>query len=123
MTLTYIRTIPLLRSFEEAKAKEFYVGWLGFTVDWEHRFEPGLPLFMQVSRDEIVFQITEHHGDGSPGVHVTVLVKGLEAFHAELTAKNYKNGRPGLHKPEWGGLDMTLHDPAGNQITFRESDD
>lgn len=32
--------IPILRIFDEAKAREFYVGFLGFTVDWKHRFEP-----------------------------------------------------------------------------------
>ena len=67
MGLNYIRTVPILRSFDEAKAREFYVDWLGFTVNWEHRFEPGMPLYMQVSRDGIVLHISEHHGDGSPG--------------------------------------------------------
>jgi catechol 2,3-dioxygenase-like lactoylglutathione lyase family enzyme len=38
-------TTPILRIFDGAKAREFYVGFLGFTVDWEHRFEPGLPIF------------------------------------------------------------------------------
>jgi hypothetical protein len=27
---------PILRSFDEAKAKEFWVSFLGFSVDWEH---------------------------------------------------------------------------------------
>ena len=36
------RTIPLIRIFDEAKARAFYVDWLGFSVDWEHRFEEGL---------------------------------------------------------------------------------
>jgi len=31
--------IPLLRIFSETKAKEFYIDFLGFSVDWEHRFE------------------------------------------------------------------------------------
>ena len=39
--LIHIRTVPVLRSFDEAKAREFYVDFLGFTVEWEHRFEPG----------------------------------------------------------------------------------
>ena len=39
------KTTPILRIFDEAKAKEFYVDFLGFKVDWEHRFEPGLPLY------------------------------------------------------------------------------
>jgi Glyoxalase superfamily protein len=47
--LTYLRTVPILRSFDEARSRGFYLGFLGFQVDWEHRFEPGLPLYMQVS--------------------------------------------------------------------------
>ena len=75
--LTLIKTVPVLRSFDEAKAREFYVDFLGFTVDWEHRFEPGMPLYMQVSRAGIEFHISEHHGSGSPGAHVRVIIKGV----------------------------------------------
>ena len=45
------KVTPILRIFDEAKAREFYVDFLGFRVDWEHRFEPGLPLYLQVSRE------------------------------------------------------------------------
>jgi catechol 2,3-dioxygenase-like lactoylglutathione lyase family enzyme len=44
--------VPILRSYDEGKAREFYVDWLGFKVDWEHRFAPDTPLYMQVSRGE-----------------------------------------------------------------------
>jgi len=30
---------PVLRIFDVEKAKDFYFGFLGFSVDWEHRFE------------------------------------------------------------------------------------
>ena len=123
MALTYVRTVPILRSFDEAKAREFYIDWLGFVVDWEHRFEPGLPLYMQVSRDGIVLHISEHHGDGTPGSLVRVEVKGLRAFHAEINTKRYKNNRPGLETPEWGGLEMTVIDPVNNRIVFTEAED
>ena len=43
MTTTFTRTIPTLRIFDSAKAREFYVGFPGFKVDFEHRFEPDLP--------------------------------------------------------------------------------
>ena len=59
--------IPVLRSFDERKAREFYVDFLGFTVDWEHRLEPDLPLYMQVSRGNLVLHLSEHHGGVSPG--------------------------------------------------------
>ena len=123
MPLTYLRTVPILRSFDEAKAREFYVDFLGFSIDWEHRFEPGLPLYMQVSRGGIVFHISEHHGDGSPGVIVRVDITGIRDLHEELIGKRYKNVRPGLSAPEWGGTEMTVIDPSNNRITFCEADE
>jgi catechol 2,3-dioxygenase-like lactoylglutathione lyase family enzyme len=123
MPLTHIRTVPILRSFDEAKAREFYIAWLGFKVDWEHRFEPGLPLYMQVSRDGIVLHISEHHGDATPGSHIRVDCKGVTQFHAEIIAKRYKNNRPGLERPEWGGTEVTVVDPCRNLITFCEADE
>jgi catechol 2,3-dioxygenase-like lactoylglutathione lyase family enzyme len=122
MTLTHLRTVPILRSYDEAKAREFYVDWLGFSVDWEHRFEPNTPLYMQVSRDGIAFHISEHHGDGSPGSHVRVEIRGVREFYAELIARKYKNNRPGLERPDWGGIEFTVIDPVNNRITFSEAD-
>jgi catechol 2,3-dioxygenase-like lactoylglutathione lyase family enzyme len=120
MTFTHLRTIPILRSFDEGKAREFYCGFLGFTVDWEHRFSPDAPLFMQVSRGGVVLHVSEHHGDGSPGIHVNIEITGIRDLHAELTAKRYKNNRPGLDTPPWGGLSVTVIDPVNNQLTFSE---
>jgi hypothetical protein len=121
MGLGYTRTVPILRSFDEAKAREFYIGFLGFGVDWEHRYEPGLPLYMQMSRDGILLHLSEHHGDGSPGTHIRIIVTGLKFLHAELIAKQYRNMRPGLETPPWGGLEMTVIDPVSNNLTFVEA--
>ena len=63
----FLETVPVLRIFDVVKAKEFYVGFLGFQIDWEHRFEPDLPVYMQVSRGDLVLHLSEHHGDGCPG--------------------------------------------------------
>lgn len=122
MPLEYKRTVPVLRSFDEAKAREFYVDFLGFSVDWEHRFAPDAPLYMQVGRAGIVLHVSEHHGDGSPGAHVRVEVTGVIELHAELVGKRYKNMRPGLERPDWGGTEVTVIDPVGNRITFAEAD-
>ena len=35
MSVVFHQTIPILRIFDVEKAKEFYVGFLGFAVDWE----------------------------------------------------------------------------------------
>ena len=82
------KTTPILRIFDEAKAREFYVDFLGFKVDWEHRFEPGLPLYLQVSKDGCVLHLSEHHGDCSPGAAMRIETSELDAFHAELASKH-----------------------------------
>jgi catechol 2,3-dioxygenase-like lactoylglutathione lyase family enzyme len=74
------KTTPILRIFDEAKAKEFYVAFLGFHVDWEHRFEPALSLYMQVSGDACVLHLSEHHGDCCPGAAMRIEVSDLDAF-------------------------------------------
>lgn len=115
------KTTPILRIFDEAKAREFYVGFLGFRVDWEHRFEPGLPLYMQVSRDGCVLHLSEHHGDCSPGAAMRIETDSLDAFHQELTAKAYKYARPGIQQMPWGTRDLSVGDPFGNRLTFTDA--
>lgn len=116
--MKFARTTPILRMFDEAKALEFYVQFLGFTVDWEHRFEPGLPLYMQVSRDGCVLHLSEHHGDACPGAAMRIETDDIEAFHAELIARRYGNARPGLEETPWGSKDVSVTDPFGNRLTF-----
>lgn len=117
-----LRTIPMLRMFSVGKAREFYLDFLGFAVDWEHRFDPAAPLYMQVSRNGLVLHLTEHHGDGSPGASVFVEMRGLDAFHAEITARGYRYMRPGIEHAAWGGRVMRVIDPFGNRILFNERD-
>jgi catechol 2,3-dioxygenase-like lactoylglutathione lyase family enzyme len=120
MTILFEQVVPILRIFDIAKADEFYQGFLGFKVDWDHRFEPDLPLYRQVSRDGLTLHLSEHHGDGSPGARLRVIMKGVEAFHAEIAAKNYRYMRPGLEKTPWGTLETGAIDPFGNLIRFCE---
>jgi len=112
------KTTPILRIFDEAKAKEFYVDFLGFKVDWEHRFEPGLPLYLQISRDTCVLHLSEHHGDCCPGAALRIQTTDLDSFHAELSAKGYKYYRPGIEETPWGTREMAVTDPFGNRVTF-----
>ena len=110
--------IPILRIFDEAKAREFYIDYLGFTVEFEHRFEPGTPLYMGIARGDCRLNLSEHHGDSTPGAAVRVRVDELEAFHQQLTAKQYKYYRPGLQDQEWGTREMTVQDGFGNKLIF-----
>jgi uncharacterized glyoxalase superfamily protein PhnB len=112
------RTTPILRIFDEAKAREFYVDFLGFKVDWEHRFADDLPLYMQVSKDDCLLHLSGHFGDCCPGSAVRIECAGLEEFHQELLAKRYKHARPGIVRQSWGRLEMCITDPFGNRLIF-----
>lgn len=120
MTPTMLQTIPIFRIFDEAKAREFYADFLGFQIDWEHRFEADLPLYMQVSRAGLTLHLSEHVGDACPGATVFVRMKGIEALHAELNAKQYKYLRPGVEIAPWKAKCMEVIDPFGNRIRFNE---
>ena len=111
--------VPIVRIFDVAKAHEFYLGFLGFSVDWEHRFGENFPLYMQVSRGNLKLHLSEHAGDASPGGNMVVRMKGVEALQKELAGKNYRYMKPGLEKQEWG-LECTVTDPFGNRIRFME---
>lgn len=110
---------PIIRIFDEARAREFYLGFLGMTLDWEHRFHEGAPLYCQVSRGALRLHLSEHSGDASPGANMLVYMKGVEAWQKELIGKNYKYNRPGLQRQDWG-LECEVIDPFGNRIRFLE---
>jgi catechol 2,3-dioxygenase-like lactoylglutathione lyase family enzyme len=120
--IAFGETIPILRIFSVDKAKEFYLDFLGFSLDWEHRFAEDLPLYMQVSRGMLRLHLTEHHGDACPGATVFVRMRGIEALHRELAAKAYRYLRPGMERAPWGARVMEVTDPFGNRIRFNEDD-
>lgn len=106
--------------FDEAKAKEFYVDFLGFTITFEHRFADDLPLYMEVVRDDCTIVLTGHHGDCCPGASLLITVEDIRSLQAELIGKNYKYARPGTTETEWNTLEMGITDPFGNSLTFQE---
>lgn len=121
--IQHVETIPMVRSFDEEKAREFFCGFLGFTIDFEHRFEPDMPLFMGLSLNGMHLYVSEHHGDVTPGAHVVFRVTGLRAYHRALSAKKYKYARPGIGPYIGGGECMMVGDPFGNRFEFVESAD
>jgi hypothetical protein len=112
--------IPVLRILDEAKAKEFYVQWLGFSIDWEHRFGENFPVYLQISKDDIVIHLTEHHGDCIPGSRIRITITGLETYIDQLNQKDYKYYKPGVEEMEWRSLESAILDPFGNHIIFTE---
>jgi uncharacterized glyoxalase superfamily protein PhnB len=110
---------PILRMFDERKAREFYVGFLEFKIDFEHRFGDNFPLYLGLSRAGCVLHLSEHYGDASPGAHVRIPTSGIDQLCQQLAAKDYKFAKPGLaEETPWGSREITVTDPFGNRLTF-----
>lgn len=110
-------TIPVLRTFRGPEADRFYLDFLGFDVDWEHRFEPGLPLYRQVSREGCVLHLSEHHGDATPGSKVRIEVTDVASLQRRLAQSPLYPLRSGIEEAEWGA-DLEVPDPFGNRLVF-----
>jgi len=120
MTSAFLSTIPIMRIFDVVKAKDFYVGFLGFEVDWEHKFDGGSPVYLQISKDDLILHLSEHHGDCCPGSTVFVWMNGIEEFHATITSRGYGYMRPGIERTFYNSLCVEVTDPFGNRIRFNE---
>ena len=109
------QVMPTLRMTNYERSRQFYVERLGFQVDWEHRFEPGFPVFAQVSREGLAFFLTEHSGDCPVGGLVHLYVPDVDVWFEEFR-------RNGVHVQEPpdeylpGLRSMTLVDPDGNKL-------
>lgn len=118
--LTFGAPVPILRMFDEAATRAFYLEFLGFTVEFEHRFEPDAPLYMGIVRDACTLHLSQHHGDATPGSGVRIRVSDLTAYNQHLLAQRYRHARPGILEQDWGTREMIIDDPSGNRLVFFE---
>ncbi|MEU9577542.1 MULTISPECIES: glyoxalase superfamily protein [Streptomyces] len=98
--------IPVLRVEDAAAAVAWYER-LGFTEQWEHRFAPGLPAFVEVARGGVRLFLSEHEGDARPGTLVHLRVRDVDAVASEFGVR-----------PEdlpWA-REIELRDPDGNRL-------
>lgn len=98
--------IPVLR-VEDAAAAVAWYGRLGFVKQWEHRFEPGLPAFVEVARRGVRLFLSEHEGDARPDTLVHLRVRDVEAVAAEFAVR--------VADVPWG-REVELRDPDGNRL-------
>ena len=120
VTMNFKSTTPILRIFDVSKAKGFYLEFLGFKVDWEHRFGESFPLYLQISRDNCVLHLSEHYGDACPGSSNRIEVSGLDEYWQFLTAQDDTFCKPGIEEVPWNERQIRVTDPFGNRITFYE---
>jgi catechol 2,3-dioxygenase-like lactoylglutathione lyase family enzyme len=110
------RVFPQLRMTNWDRTRKFYVDGLGFMVDWEHRFEPGFPVFAQLTRDGLSLFLTEHAGDCQVGGAAYFVVDDVESLHLEISQRGIKVNAPS--NTPWGTREMALVDPDGNRLRF-----
>ncbi|MFF0552911.1 glyoxalase superfamily protein [Streptomyces sp. NPDC004311] len=98
--------IPTLRVADAEAAVAWYAR-LGFAKQWEHRFEPGFPAFVEVARGAVRLFLSEHTGDARPDTLVYLRVRDVDAVAAEFGVQ-----------PEdapWA-REIELRDPDGNRL-------
>ncbi len=110
--------VPILRVQRFEDARYFYLDYLGFATEWEHRFGRRMPLYTRLSRGDARLDLSEHHGDGTPGSSVWIPVSDVVALHEELEQKEYRSMRPGVEHDAPGGPTLSVIDPFGNSLRF-----
>lgn len=107
--------VPVLRILSLEKAREFYVDFLGFRFDW------GNERYAQISRSNVQIHLTEDPGDTSPASTVYIRMSGLDAFHQELSGRNYGHAPPGINPTFYDAREVVITDPFGNRLRFVEN--
>jgi catechol 2,3-dioxygenase-like lactoylglutathione lyase family enzyme len=107
--------VPVLSIVSMEEAREFYVDFLGFTLDW------GDASYAQISRSNVQIHLTENSGDANPGSAVYIRMSGLDAFHRELSGKNTRQPPPGITHTFYDAREFAITDPFGNRLRFVEN--
>ena len=116
------RVVPILRITSVEDAYDFYVGVLGMKVDWEHHFEPGLPLYAQLSRSRFIIHLSEHAGDGTPGAAVWAAVEDVKSLRKEFLDRLGDDGSVGeIDDDAPGGPTFEVTDPFDNNLRFAQA--
>ena len=104
--------IPVLGIADAALAVAWYRR-LGYDQEWEHRFEPGMPAFVAISRKgEARIFLSEHTGDAVPSGLIHLRVRELEPIAVEFDVE--------VVEQPWG-REVHLVDPDANRLRVGES--
>lgn len=101
---------PQLRITDWERSRTFYVDGLGFTVDWEHRFAPGLPVFAQLTRDGRSLFLSAHGGGGAVGGAAYFFVTDVDGWHRDFARRRPRAARRERHGADAGAQRPRLGD-------------
>jgi hypothetical protein len=118
--VTFEKAIPILHIGDEATAREFYLAFLGFSIEFEQRLSADVSLYLGISRNGVRLHLSEQQDGVGPGSTIFVPTQNIERFRDELNAKRHGSGRAGIVVQPWGKV-LELEDPFGNRIRFCEA--
>jgi catechol 2,3-dioxygenase-like lactoylglutathione lyase family enzyme len=101
-----MEVVPILHVADADVAVRWYER-LGFTKQWEYRFDPDCPAFVSITCGGTHLFLSEHRGDARPGTLLGVGVSDVDAVEAEF-------GRPEGEPPY--KCEFELRDPDGNRL-------
>jgi len=102
--------VPILPAKDAAASVEWYRQY-GFELDFEHRFEPHLPAYVGIKRDDAEIHLSEHIGDApGPGL-LYIWVDAVDPLAAITGAT--------VGSMSWA-RDFEIADPHGNRLRFAE---
>ncbi|MBO2012331.1 glyoxalase superfamily protein [Hymenobacter negativus] len=112
---------PVFLIADESAALAFYIGWLGFRIDWEEQPKRNR-VYLQISRNDVVLHLSDSPADSAMGAAVRMEVRGLPAYHRRLMSKDQPPMQPTLAPAYWNErvLEMEVLDPFGNRLIFCE---
>ena len=101
------KIIPIFRVKNGEKTAEWYKR-LGFKVVSEHRFAPGMPLYLFLERNGEELHLSEHKGDAKgPTLIYFWIEEGIEEIAKEFDAN--------IEQQPWA-KEIKMEDPDGNRL-------
>lgn len=102
--------VPILHVKDGYETAKWY-DRLGFRVESEHRFAPGMPLYLFLERGDSHLHLSEHKGDAKPGTLLYFYVSDVGAIASEFNAE--------IIDQPWC-REVQLTDPDGNRWRIGE---
>ena len=70
----------MLRIFEWSRPRSFTLTTSAFIGTGSTGFHDNAPLYAQISRGGLIFHLSEHYGDGSPGAAFIVTIGDVGVY-------------------------------------------
>lgn len=105
--------VPILHVKDAHKTAGWYAR-LGFSVEGEHQFGPGMPYYIFLERDAIHLHLSEHKGDARPNTLLYFYVDDIEPIASEFGAR--------VREQPWC-REVELTDPDGNRLRVGQRND